>query len=274
MSPSSSRLLTHFNRFISTKYPSGSLQNCRLPSNQPAFQINHYRFLDIYQFTDKEAIKKERARLGDELNRGYFADISELNKHGGKIGFANKTLIPTIAAKNFPTLVVEFTDGRKCSLPGEAVKSNDHIHCSDTTTCPNATLICLSFRANSQAMIDSWSSPFLEAFKTKTDLQLYEVSFIDSWLLSLRPIKSLLLRTLRKSEIVEGSQGFQRQIVYSFGDNYDFRKELKILNLLTGYIFLLDNKGRIRWQGFGTASDEEVSSMITCTSLLLKEQCK
>ncbi|TYI38058.1 hypothetical protein ES332_A02G000400v1 [Gossypium tomentosum] len=45
----------------------------------------------------------------------------------------------------------------------------------------------------------------------------------------------------------------QRRIAYSFGDHYYFRKELKILNLLTGYIFLLDKFGIIRWRGFGLA---------------------
>ncbi|KAH9328291.1 hypothetical protein KI387_000399, partial [Taxus chinensis] len=111
---------------------------------------------------------------GDELNRGYFADIFELKNHGGKVGFANKTLIPTIAAKRFPPLTVETADGRKQSLPVEVGRPNDHTHRSDTTASPHATLICLSFRANAQAMIDSWSLPFLEAFKTETDLQLYE----------------------------------------------------------------------------------------------------
>ncbi|KAK8364712.1 hypothetical protein V6Z12_A02G000300 [Gossypium hirsutum] len=45
----------------------------------------------------------------------------------------------------------------------------------------------------------------------------------------------------------------QRRIAYSFGDHYYFRKELKILNLLTGYIFLLDKFGIIRWRGFSLA---------------------
>ncbi|KAK5842049.1 hypothetical protein PVK06_004376 [Gossypium arboreum] len=42
---------------------------------------------------------KNRERTGktgsaDELNRGYFDDMSELKQHGGKIALANKILIP------------------------------------------------------------------------------------------------------------------------------------------------------------------------------------
>ncbi|CAH2041660.1 unnamed protein product [Thlaspi arvense] len=81
-----------------------------------------------------------------------------------------------------------------------------------------------------------------------------------------------MLRIMRRSKPNEGKDVLQRQIVYSFGDNYYFRKELKILNLLTGYIFLLDNFGRIRWQGYGSATEEELSSMLSCTSFLLQEK--
>ncbi|KAL5976620.1 hypothetical protein ACLOJK_020953 [Asimina triloba] len=84
-----------------------------------------------------------------------------------------------------------------------------------------------------------------------------KVSLIDSWFLSLALVKKLLLRTMRKSNPDGSSDTLQRQIVYSFGDHYYFRKELKILNLLTGYAFLLDRFGRIRWQGFGLATPEE-----------------
>ncbi|KAJ4978389.1 hypothetical protein NE237_009169 [Protea cynaroides] len=227
------------------------------------------RCLDIYQMGNKAAIEKERARLTDEMNRGYFADISELKKHGGKIAMANKVIIPAISAVKFPSREVNFSDGKSLKLPivseGNGVEVNK-------TVVPAASLLCLSFRASSQSMIDSWTIPFLEAFRASRNIQMYEVSFIDSWFLSLNPIKRLLLRIMRKPSADEKNDALQRQFVYSFGDHYYFRKELKILNLLTGYIFLLDRFGRIRWQGFGLATKEELASLLSCTSLLLEEK--
>lgn len=237
-----------------------------LPSQHLA-QRSSNRFLDIYQLGNKAAIEKERARLADEMNRGYFADISELKQHGGKIATANKIVIPAMAAVKFPEIQVNYSDGKTLKLP---ITSNGDIVDAEKAAIPKATLICLSFRANSQAMLDSWSGPFLEAYSNSKDVQMYEVGFIDSWFLSLNPIKRLLLRTMKKSN--DGVKGaLQKQIVYSFGDHYYFRKELKILNLLTGYIFLLDKFGRIRWQGFGSAMQDELSSLLSCTSLLLEE---
>ncbi|KAH9660379.1 mitochondrial ATPase complex subunit ATP10 [Citrus sinensis] len=229
-------------------------------------QKSSTRFLDIYQLGNKQAVEKERARLADEMNRGYFADVAELKKHGGKIATANKIIIPALAAVKFPDLDVSYSDGTPLKLP---VCSSGDVANADKAAIPKVSLVCLTFRASSQAMVDSWSTPFFEAFSDSKNVHLYEVSFIDSWLLCRSPIKRILLKIMRKSKDA-GENVLQRQIVYSFGDHYYFRKELKILNLLTGYFFLLDKFGRIRWQGFGMATPEELSSLLSCTSLLLE----
>ncbi|EXB81594.1 hypothetical protein L484_014078 [Morus notabilis] len=168
------------------------------------------------------------------MNRGYFADISELKKHGGKIAQANKIIIPTVVAVKFPTVEVNFSDGKALKLPIDS-SGNENTADADKPPVPKVSLLCLSFRANSQSMIDSWSVPFFDAFQSSKDAHLYEISFIDSWLLCRSPIKRLLLRIMKKSKDDGKVDTLKKQIVYSFGDHYYFRKELKILNLLTGY---------------------------------------
>ncbi|XP_075485140.1 uncharacterized protein LOC142524866 isoform X3 [Primulina tabacum] len=215
-----------------------------LPFQNPS-QRSSCRFLDIYQIGNKEAIEKERARLKDEMNRGYFADMAEMKQHDGKIAMANKIVIPASAAAKFPMLEVCYSNGSSLKLPITSAGKDVN---TLKLNVPKATLLCLSFRASAQ------------------------ISFIDSWLLSRNPIKKLLLKIMRKPKPGGPKDVLQRQIVYSFGDNYYFRKELRILNLLTGYIFLLDKMGRIRWQGFGSAEQEELLSLLSCTSLLLDEK--
>ncbi|CAK7332093.1 unnamed protein product [Dovyalis caffra] len=266
------RLIKHAKSWSRASTFLSSLQQTQIVFDS-SFPCQHFsqtqiRFFDIYQIGNKAAIEKERARLADELNRGYFADLSEFKKHGGKIAVANKIIIPAAAAVKFPDVEVNYSNGTSLKLP---IRSDGNVVGADATAFPNATLMCLSFRASSQAMTNSWSVPFLEAFRDAKDVQLYEVSFIDSWFLCLSPIKKILLRMLRKSNS-DGNDSLQKQIVYSFGDHYYFRKDLRILNLLTGYIFLLDKFGRIRWHGFGSATEEELSSLVSCTSLLLEEK--
>lgn len=62
---------------------------------------------------------------------------------------------------------------------------------------------------------------------------------------------------MRKSNPHESKDALHRQIVYSFGDHYYFRKELKILNLLTGYevltlpmCFLIDEAEELSYTCF------------------------
>ncbi|CAL0332317.1 unnamed protein product [Lupinus luteus] len=275
-------------------------QNPNYPlSSHHLSRFTSKRFLDIYQFANKAAIKKERARIHDEMNRGLVTEMAELKQHGGKIAEANKVLIPAISATKFPDMEVNFSNGKTMKLP---IRISDVVD-ADKSSVPKASLVCLSFRANSQEMINSWSVPFVEAFSKSEGVHLYQaapdlcqtfyksqarpsqyffgvtkgvpltlwVSLIDSWLLSRFPLKSFLLWTMKKNKHDESKDTLQRQMVYSFGDHYYFRKELRILNTLTGYIFLLDNFGRVRWQGFGLATKDEVSSLISCTSLLMNE---
>ncbi|RCV16012.1 hypothetical protein SETIT_3G103000v2 [Setaria italica] len=223
-------------------------------------------FLDLHKMVNKEAIEKEKARLKDEMSRGYFADISEIRKNQGKIATASKAIIPEADAVEFPDLVVESPDGGALHLPLVAPAPEDDGGEAGVGVIPDASLVCLSFRASSQKMAESWSSPFLDAFGADKNIHVYEVSFIDSWLLSSSPVRQAFLKVMRKSN------NPQRHIVYAFGDHYDFRKKLQIINLLTGYIYLIDRQGRIRWQGFGSATQEELSSLTASTSILLDDK--
>ncbi|KAK2663121.1 hypothetical protein Ddye_001695 [Dipteronia dyeriana] len=112
-----------------------------LPSQLFA-QKSSTRFLDIYQLVDKEAIKKTRARLADEMSRGYLADMSDLKKHGGKVAMANKIVIPEMAAVKFPNLDVSFPGGRTLKLP---VCASGNVVDADKSPAPKASVMCLAF---------------------------------------------------------------------------------------------------------------------------------
>ncbi|XP_066367699.1 uncharacterized protein [Miscanthus floridulus] len=239
----------------------------RPPLARPAFARG---FLDFRKTGNKEAMEKEKekkkARLTDEMSRGYFADIAEIRKNAGKIAMASKVIIPEADAVKFPDLAVDSPAGGALHLPLVAPALQDDGSEAGDHVIPSASLVCLSFRASSLKMAESWSLPFLDAFGAAKNMHVYEVSFIDSWLLSLSPVRRAFLKVMRKSN------NPQRHVVYAFGDHYDFRKKLQIRTHLTGYVYLVDSLGRIRWQGFGSATQEELSSLTACTSILLDEK--
>jgi len=212
------------------------------------------RGLNIFTVFNKEVREKEKERLRDELNRGYFDDFRDIKKSGGKIAQASTSLTPVAASPRFPPLEVHVPKGGPAlTLPIEN---------------SNATLICMAFRASAQPMVVSWSSPFAQNFSVSPSINVFEVSVIESSVLSLWPIKRLLLRIMRGSQ-KEGN-ALERKVVYAFGDTYDFRKLLGVPNLLSGYVFLLDRKGRVRWRASGMATEEELESMASCTTRLLQ----
>ncbi|XP_052880552.1 uncharacterized protein LOC108462697 [Gossypium arboreum] len=88
------------------------------------------------------------------------------------IALANKILIPGIAARKFPAGDVIYSDGRKSKL---AIVFDASGVDASKLAVPEGSLVCLSFRANSQAMVDSWSKPFYDAFSESKSVQLYEI---------------------------------------------------------------------------------------------------
>lgn len=231
-------------------------------------QRQYSRSLNIFSIFSKEAVEKERQRLGDELNRGYFDDYRDLKKHSGKLATARQSLLPAATAVKFPVLPVRTANGEQLTLP---VEQNIHDEMAETCASAPVTLVCIAFRGHGQGLVSSWVLPFINSFKGASNVRIYEVFYVDQWFLSLAPVRYLLLRSMRpKEKVVQDDE--MKKVVYAFGDSYDFRKELHITNVLTGYVFLLDEQGRVRWQAYGQSTEEEVSSMVSCTNMLLNEQ--
>lgn len=237
----------------------GHVSTSQQPQTRSASNV-FTRRLNIFSVFSKEAREKEKERLKDELNRGYFDDLRDMKKSGGKVAPASTSLIPIAASPKFPLLEVYVPKGPTLALPIEN---------------SNATLICMAFRASAQPMVVSWSSTFAQKFggsAFRDSMHVFEVSVIESPVLSLWPIKRLLLRIMRGSPSTKEANELERKVVYAFGDTYDFRKVLGVPNLLSGYVFLLDRKGRVRWRASGMASKEELESMASCTTRLLQEE--
>lgn len=49
------------------------------------------------------------------------------------------------------------------------------------------------------------------------------------------------------------------------------RKALDIVNRLTLYVLLVDQKGRVRWRGTGKGTPDEIESLIRCARQLAEE---
>eukprot|EP00850_Spirogloea_muscicola_P014294 SM000101S09292 [mRNA] locus=s101:502667:505453:+ [translate_table: standard] len=257
----------------------------------------HCRHFNVFSVFSKEAKMKEREKLcvdifaspwlrmmQDELNRGYFDDFKELRKTRGKLHTTPTAPVPATTARLFPSLSVFRGDGVPVAIP------------TSSSSGPAVTLVCLSFRANSQEMVSSWLVPFAAQTRTPGDAECYEVSVIESPVLSLPFVRPLLLRSMRRpqrrSTAVSQDQQLpeaaargqeasssqpvadttvQPQVVYLFGDTWQLRKDLDIKNRLTGHAFLVDAEHRLRWRATGMATADEVQLLHQCAEEISKE---
>ncbi len=59
-------------------------------------------FSDLSLIFSKERMDQRQRELQEEVNKGQFYELKEMQKTGGKIFEADKTLIPAYEAKTFP----------------------------------------------------------------------------------------------------------------------------------------------------------------------------
>jgi ATPase complex subunit ATP10 len=60
-------------------------------------------------------------------------------------------------------------------------------------------------------------------------------------------------------------------LLYFGSDVDEFRDVLRMHNIMTNYIFLIDDLGRIRFAGSGPATENDIAALIQCTKELAAE---
>lgn len=58
-------------------------------------------------------------------------------------------------------------------------------------------------------------------------------------------------------------------MLYTGDDVGEIRKNLQIGNTFVGYVFLLDQNGRIRWRAHAPPTKQEITSLLDCSQQLL-----
>jgi ATPase complex subunit ATP10 len=133
------------------------------------------------------------------------------------------------------------------------------VRAAESNKRPKCTLVAISFRDYGYKQLSSWTDPVFKAFEGQSarDVNIVRVSITERW--SLYLLKGFLTGIMRKNTPVEEHD---RTLLY-FGSNVDeFRDVLRMHNLMVGYVFLVDDLGRIRWAGSGPASSSEADSVI------------
>ena len=212
---------------------------------------------DVSSSSSEEEKPEMSARdhwLTDTQTLARWLDFAVVKQKGrahqnslGEFG-ADLELLRPEESLEFPHLPVSDLDGTELTLP---VKSNSG----------EPTLMCFAFRSYGTSLTKSWSAPFREL----TSCRCVELYFIEYSFLSFA--KNLYLSNLKN----EHAKELHGDIVVHFGGLMDFAADLLLPNKFTGYAYLVDAQGKVRWRASGEAREEEIDTLIELTQKLRNE---
>jgi len=141
--------------------------------------------------------------------------------------------------KRFPEVSAESLAKTRESIPGSARGK--------------VTLVVVAFLRETQAQLDSWLSPFVQQFGDREGFTFYEVPMISSGYKFMR----FIIDNGMRAGLPEKKH---KHVVTMYGDVQRYTDELG-LDPRSGYAFLLDKEGIIRWEGQGFATAEALKEL-------------
>lgn len=129
----------------------------------------------------------------------------------------------------FPSLSVRSLTGKDVDLQSVIANSG------------KVTLVLTSFKNFGLNMLPAWREAFEKEFVGHKRVQTATLNIIEDWYMKL--VQSSITRGLQEKTSTE-----LHELTFAhFGRCDDFRTMLDLYNSFTGYVHLVDAKGRIRW---------------------------
>ena len=125
--------------------------------------------------------------------------------------------------------------------------------------------ISFSFKSWGATLSNSWLQPFL-ASDLGGVIPCLDISVVEWRFLNL--VKGSFIN--KSKEVVPEVRW--HKTAYAFGGLMEFATKLLLPNKFTGYAYLVDSAGRVRWRACGSATPDEAERMIKVAHMLYKEQ--
>ncbi|KAJ3481526.1 hypothetical protein NLI96_g7600 [Meripilus lineatus] len=203
------------------------------------------------EMLNQETRMDHRRKLVKEATKGYFTDLNATRRHGGKTWIAPRVLIREDKSLYFP------------DIAGSTLEEGVKAH---TTTLCLGKVSVVSFLSSKISEIQNklFIEPTQTEYSSHPSFQHIQINLQENILKSL--LVSLFTSSIRKT-IPKEQWG--HYLVSNQSMDY-IRDDLGITNRHVGYVFLVDQRCRIRWAGCADPMPEEVEALRACTGVLLK----
>jgi len=204
---------------------------------------------------DPRTEKDRRVLL--ERKYGFLWMMADLAKTKSKPTFSNTALIPETEAEVFPTFgdCCEMENDEDVILPEYFLRDN---RANDPSA--QCTLVAISYKDHGNKLLKSWTEPFEQFYGVGQNRAKVMRLFITEGGF----MKFLLVGVQKRSIRSNTNPELLSQTLVRFGSDgiLQLNDALRMHNTLTGYVFLLDGLGRVRFAGSGEASENEVQNLI------------
>jgi ATPase complex subunit ATP10 len=233
-----------------------------------------------------------------EFAYGHFWALKELSLTNNKPILSNDVVIPAVQAEVFPTMT------GLINLHNEVVNIPQFFTRYNRTSdeLAHCTLVAISSKEFGAQLLPSWIDPFEKALihpasrhdyvgnsddngsnsgsdnnsnnnyntDSNSNDSRYEVVRIT---INEGRIAKLLSRFITSGTKKNTPPSDHHTTLLYYGDDTDnIRDILRMHNIYTSYVFLLDGIGRIRWAGSGAGSESEVQNMISIARNLVHQK--
>ncbi|KAL6302989.1 ATP10 protein-domain-containing protein [Sparassis latifolia] len=207
------------------------------------------------ELMDQEMRMQKRNHLVKEATKGYFADLNATRRHGGKTWIAPRVMIREDKALYFP------------DISGTTLDNNTQAHTTHLCTGKVSIIAMLSSKIS-----EIQTANFIDAahaqYSSHPAYQYIQINLQENLLKSL--LVSLFTSGIRKNVPQER---WGKYLVSSQNMEY-IRDDLGMTNRHVGYVYLVDEKCRIRWAGCADPKPEESEALKVCTNVLLDRHSK
>lgn len=202
------------------------------------------------KFDKKSKRMENRKEIFKDVRKGYFYDFHEFRKLGGKRFFAFSKPSELKDSRLFPTMKARTLSQKEVDLHQEFA---GHV-----------TLVLLWIKAYGEAMCDKYRLPFVKHFHGEPLAQYYEISALDGFFF--KAFKGIIEKNLRKERPADRHDNY-----LFFSGNLKPIKKKFMENEIVGHAYLVDCNGLIRWKAHANPTEEEITHMLDCSQLLLKD---
>ena len=157
-----------------------------------------------------------------------------------------------ITMMRLPELKVGALDGTKTVLPDSAFGY--------------ITLVTFGFQRESQDDLNTWLFPFAKEFSDSARYNYYEVPMMGTRIPGI--LRAVINRGMRRGI----PKDKHRKVLPYYGDINSYAKKLEMIDRTQVHVFLLDQKGLIRWRAQGRATDEGLKQLRKIAQELGREE--